>query len=423
MAKFLSDVAVRNAKAKDKPYKKMDRDGLYLFVKKTKKGVGKYWRFDYSFNKKRKTLSIGKYPIISLSTARERLLDAKRLLEQGIDPSIHKQMQRAATQEKYANTFEAVANEWYLKFKDTWSEKHAKRIISYLERDVYPWIGALPIDTIEAGTHIIPVIERVADRGAIDAARRVKGFIQQVFSYAVTKKKVQLNPAKSIELSLILPPQVKKHFATITDPIKVGELMRSIDGYNGSLVVRCALKLSPLVMLRPKELRQAEWSEIDFATATWTIPAKRMKNRKHIKQANLEADQHIVPLSKQALNVLQELYPLTGRWKYIFPSARGKSRSMSENAVRVALRTMGYTNDDITPHGFRAMASSMLNEMGKWNPDAIERQLSHKDKNIIRRSYNHAQHLEERREMLQFWADYLDELKQGAEIIPLQTSQ
>ncbi len=422
MAKFLTDTAVKNAKPKEKPYKLMDRDGLYLFIKKTKKGAGKYWRFDYRFNKKRKTLSIGKYPIITIVVARERLLEARRLLEQGIDPSIHKQMQRSQMESDYANTFEAIALEWYLKFKDTWSDNHSGRIISYLKKDVFPWIGSHPINDINPA-EIISIIERVADRGAVDAARRVKGFIQQVFSYAVIKKKLPFNPAKSIELSMVLPPRVKKHYATITDPIKVGELMRSIDDYNGSFIVRCALKLSPLVMLRPKELRQAEWSEIDFDTATWTIPAQRMKNLKHVKQADLESDQHIIPLAKQAVTILQELYPLTGRWKYLFPSARGKSRCMSENAVRVALRTMGYTNDDITPHGFRAMASSMLNEMGKWNPDAIERQLSHKDKNVIRRSYNHAQHLKERREMLQFWADYLDELKQGAEIIPLRANQ
>lgn len=423
MGKLLTNTAIKNAKAKEKPYKLADRDGLYLFIKPLKNdGVGKYWRFDYRFNDKRKTLSIGKYPLISLKAARERLLDAKRLLEEGINPSTYKQMQRSQQQENYANTFEAVATEWYLSRKDTWSDNHSHRVISYLKRDVFPWIGSHPINSLDAGS-LVPIIERVASRGAVNAAKRVKGFMQQVFSYAVVKKKLPFNPAKSIELSLILPPRVTKHYASITDPVKVGELMRSIDGYSGSFVVRCALKLSSLVMLRPKELRQAEWSEIDFDTATWAIPVKRMKAVKHIKEANLEEHQHIVPLSQQALSVLKELYPLTGRWKYVFPSARGKSRCMSENAVRVALRTMGYSNEDMTPHGFRHMASTLLNESGKWNPDAIERQLAHKDKNVIRRSYNHAQYLTERREMLQYWADYLDQLKQGAEVIPLRANQ
>ena len=422
MSKLLSDTAVRNAKAKDTPYKMMDVGGLYLYIRKNKKGVGKFWRFDYTINKKRKTLSIGKYPIITIKVARERLLEAQRLLEQGIDPSLHKQMQRSKNLAENENTFEAVANEWFLKFKDTWSESHAKRIIAYLRKDVYPWIGSRPIKTLEA-PDLIPVIEKVSNRGAVDAAKRVKGFIQQVFGYAVVVGRATRNPAKDIDTAKLLPPRIKKHYATITDPVQVGELMRAIDSYGGSMVVQCALKLTPLVMLRPTELRQATWDEIDFDTSTWTIPIKRMKATKHVKESGLKEFDHIIPLSKQALSILEELHPLTGRWSYIFPSARGKSRSMSDNAVRTALRTMGYTNDGITPHGFRAMASSMLNEMGKWNPDAIERQLSHKDKNVIRRSYNHAQHLEERREMLQFWADYLDELKQGAEIIPLRASQ
>ena len=409
---LLSNQTLKYAKAKQKPYKLMDGEGLYLFIKATKTGVGKYWRLDYRFANKRKTLSIGKYPIISLKVARQRCLEAKRLLEQNIDPSAYKKIQQTHLKAQSNNSFEAIGNECYLKFKPQWSESHAKRVIAYLRNDVYPWIGTKPIETLNV-VDLIAVIQRVADRGALDAAKRVKGFIQQVFAYGVIMGKVSRNPAKDIDIAKLLPPRIKQHYASITDPIEVGKLMRAIEYYQGTFIVRCALKLSSLVMLRPSEIRQATWSEIDINHATWTIPIKRMKAPRHIKQANRAVDAHIVPLSRQALAVFKQLQPKTGRWNYVFPSARGKSRCMSDNAVRTALRTMGYSNQEMTPHGFRSMASTLLNEMGKWNPDAIERQLSHKDSNVIRRAYNHAHYLTERRAMLQDWADYLDQLREG----------
>lgn len=410
----LTVTEIKNAKPKEKPYKMSDGGGLYLLVKQS----GKYWRYDYRFADKRKTLAIGVFDEVGLKDARERLRDAKQKLESGVDPSIHKQMQKHTTKSQYENTFESIANEWYLSMKDHWSESHGERVISYLKRDVYPWLGSMPIESIKA-PEIITIIKRVSGRGALDAAKRVKGFVQQVFDYAVAHAKVSRNPAKDINLSIILPPREKKHFATLTNPEKIGELMRAIDNFQGTLVVKSALKLSTMVMLRPSEVSNAEWSEIDFDNEMWTIEVRRMKARQHVKKSNDPEKAHYVPLSRQALAIFKDLHPLTGNGKYIFPSARGMSRAMSNNAVRAALRTMGYNNSEITPHGFRAMASTMLNELG-WNADAIERQLSHRDKNVIRRTYNHAGYLKERKEMMQFWADYLDDLKEGADILPFK---
>jgi integrase len=407
----LAPQTVKYAKAQKKTYKLVDTHGLYLLVKATKSSVGKYWRLDYRFDNKRKTFSMGTYPIVSLKVARQRCLQAKQLLERGIDPSIYKRSEQQQTQIGDSNSFAAISNEWYAKFAPTWSKSHSSRVISYLSNDVFPWIGATPINELRA-IDLIPVIERVANRGALDAAKRVKGFIQQVFTYAVMMGKTEHNPAKDINIHTLLPPRFKQHYASIIDPIKVGQLMRDIECYQGTFVVRCALRISSLVMLRPAELRQGEWSEIDFEQAIWKVPVKRMKALRHIKSANRPEDAHIVPLSWQAVAIFKELQPKTGKGKYIFPGAREQSRCISDNTLRTALRTMGYSNQEMTPHGFRSMASTLLNEMGKWNPDAIERQLSHKDKNVVRRAYNHAQYLDERRVMLQDWANYLDTLRQ-----------
>lgn len=271
-----------------------------------------------------------------------------------------------------------------------------------------PWIGPQAIGDIKR-RDIINIMLRVEDRGAGDAARRVKGWIRDVYKYAVTMEITENNPAATIDNNTILQPRVKQHYATIKEPETIGRLLNDIDHYQGSFYVKSALKLSPLVMLRPGELRAAEWSEIDLEKAVWTIPIKRMKAATHIKRANQSA--HVVPLSRQAVEILRELYPVSGRFKFVFPNHRGASRAMSDNAVRSALRTMGYSNQEITPHGFRGMASTLLNEMGVFNPDAIERQLAHQDRDRIRAAYNRAEYLKERREMLQVWADKLDEFR------------
>lgn len=417
MQKKLTDSKVKaiSAYPDGKPRNVSDGGGLYLHARAT----GKYWRYNYRLAGKMKTLTIGSYPEIPLAEARRQHEAARALLARGVDPSGHKQATKAASTEIAANTFEHIACEWFERSKSGWSLSHTERTISYLQRDIFPWIGKRNINEVTPGD-VIRIVQRVEARGAGDAARRVKQYILQVYKYAVTLELADRNPAADIENSIILKPRSKKHFAAITDPLKVGQLLRDMDAYQGSFVVRCALQLSALVMLRPGELRAAEWVEIDLDAAVWQILVKRMKAPTHIKQANQSV--HTVPLSRQAVEIFREIQPYTGKFKYVFPSARGASKPLSENGVRAALRTMGYDNDTMTPHGFRGMASSLLNEMG-WNPDAIERQLAHKDSNPIRAAYNRAEYLEERKRMMQAWADHLDTLKAGGQVIPFKTGR
>jgi len=390
-----------------KPLNLSDGGGLYLHIKKHSKS----WRYNYRYQGKQKTLTIGQYPNIGLSDARELHDEARQKLTRGVDPSAHKKDLKHTRQGLVSGSFEAVAREWHTRQKPSWSTSHTVRVLSYLERDVFPWIGAEPIGDIKR-RDVIKIMMRVEDRGAGDAARRVRGFISQVYGYAITMEITENNPAATIDNSTILQPRIKKHFATMKDPAMIGRLLNDIDYYQGSFYVKSALKISPLVMLRPGEIRAAEWSEIDLEKATWTIPIARMKAPVHIKRAN--QSNHIVPLSRQAIEILKDLYPVSGRFKYVFPNHRGASAPMSDNGVRAALRTMGYSNQEITPHGFRGMASSLLNEMG-FNPDAIERQLAHQDKDRIRAAYNRADYLTERRDMLQVWANKLDEFKAAAQ--------
>ena len=307
----LSDPVIRHAKPKDKLYRLRDGGGLFCEVLTT---GSKVWRYNYRLHGKQKTFTIGEYPDTSLSEARTSKDEAKKLVSAGIDPSQQKQIQKKSLQE---NSFQEIAKVWLAHQKSEWSEAHYKRTKSYLERDVYPWLGDRETKTIEA-PEIIPVIMKVSDRGAVDAATRVKGFIQQVFDYAVVHGKAPRNPANDINLQLILPKRVKKHFSAITDPEELGHLLRAIDGYHGSVVVRQALKLIPLVMVRPSELHNAEWLEFDLDSAMWTIPAKRRKLPTHIKRANKPEDAHQVPLSSQAVEVLQEIHQYTGRESLFF---------------------------------------------------------------------------------------------------------
>lgn len=399
----LQDSAVRAAKPQDKLYRLRDGGGLFCEVLTS---GAKVWRYNYRIHGKQKTFTIGKYPDTSLSDARTSRDDAKKLVSSGVDPSQLKQINKKTLTE---NTFQKIAEVWLKHQKPEWSAEHYRRTDSYLKRDVYPFIGDRETKSILA-PELIPIIMKVSDRGAVDAASRVKGFIQQVFDYAVVHGKAPRNPAKDINLQLILPKRVKKHFSAITDPIKLGELLRAIDEYHGSIVVRLALKLVPMVMVRPSELNNAEWIEFDLDSSMWTIPAKRRKLPTHIKKANKPEDEHQVPLSSQAVMILKEAYQYTGNGKYVFPSARGRSRPMSNNAIRVALRSMGFDNDTITTHGFRGVASTFLNTLG-YRSEVIEAQLAHKEKNHVRRAYNHADYLQERTTMLQKWADYLDVLK------------
>lgn len=407
----LSDPEVRHAKAEDKKYKLSDGGGLYCEVLTTGTRV---WRYNYRIHGKQKTYTIGEYPEIGLADARTARDEIRQSVKQGIDPAHQKQTKKREIQE---NAFQAIAEAWMARQKEQWSTSHHDRINSYLRRDVFPFLGAREAASIEAA-EIIPVIMRVSDRGAVNSAKRVKGFIQQVFDYAVVHGKATRNPAKDISLTLILPKTIKRHYAAITDPVQLGEVLRAIDGYQGSIIVRSALRLAPMLMLRPSELSSGEWSEVNFDTCIWSIPAKRRKLPTHLKKANRVTDAHIIALSDQAMKVLSDIHQYTGRGCYIFPSARGNSRPMSNNALRTALRNMGFDNETITPHGFRGVASTFLNTLG-YRSEVIEAQLSHQDKNVIRSAYNHADYLEERKTMLQDWANYLDVLKEGGAVIPI----
>jgi integrase len=391
----LTDTAIRNCKSKEKPYKLSDEKGLYLLVNKS----GKYFRFDFRFNGKRKTLALGVYPDVTLKTAREKRNDARKLLNNNIDPGQHRKTVKAMGVEQAANSFEAVALEWFTKNKHIWTNGHSRTIIRRLELNIFPWLGGQPVASITA-PELLSAIRRIESRGALETAHRVKQVCGQVFRYAIATGRAERDP--SADLRGALSPTKSKHMAAITSPEKIGGLLRAIDEYEGHLVTRCALRLAPLVFVRPGELRHAEWREINLAQAEWKIPAEKMKMRLP----------HIVPLSRQAVAVLQEIEPLTGQGRYVFPSLRTAARPMSNNTVLAALRRMGYAKEEMSGHGFRAMASTVLHEQGKPT-EVIERQLAHAERNSIKAAYNHAQHLPERREMMQGWADYLEQLKIG----------
>lgn len=398
---MLTDTSIKNAKPKEKPYKLADGAGLYLLVNPN---GSRLWRLKYRIGGIEKLLSFGAYPQVSLKDAREKTFEAKEGLSSGIDPSQVKKAQKASA--SGADSFETIAREWHKKFSANWSPTHADKIIQRLERDIFPWIGKRPIKEINA-PDLLSVFRRIEERGAVETAHRASQNCGQVFRYAVATGRAERDPTG--DLRGAIPPSKKTHHASITDPKEIGGLLRAIDGYKGGLIVRAALRLAPLVFVRPGELRKAQWSEINWDKSEWVIPAERMKMR----------EKHIVPLSRQSLEILRELQPLTGGGKYLFPSPRTSDRPMSDNAILSALRRMGYTGDQMTGHGFRSMASTLLNEQG-WNRDAIERQLAHAERDSIRAAYNYAEHMPERRRMMQSWADYLDGLKSVAEILLFQ---
>ncbi|MDW7774511.1 MAG: tyrosine-type recombinase/integrase [Desulfobulbaceae bacterium] len=403
----LTDARIRKIKAAEKPLKLFDGGGLFLLVTPT---GGKLWNLKYRFEGKEKKLAFGSYPEVSLLEARQRREQARTLLANGADPGDIKKAQKAAGIQE-TETFEIIAREWHAKFSPTWAASHADKIIRRFELYVFPWLGSRPIKSVTA-PELLTILRRIEAKGAVDTAHRVKQNCGQVFRYAVATGRAERD--SSGDLRGALPPANCKHMATITDPKEIGGLLRSIAGYKGSIVTRCALQLAPLVFVRPGELRHAEWREIDLDSAEWRIAAEKMKARV----------QHIVPLSRQALAILNEIFPLTGHSRYVFPNPRTDTRPMSDGAVNSALRRMGYTKDEITGHGFRSMATTLLNEHG-WNRDAIERQLAHAERNSVRASYNYAEYLPERRNMMQAWADYLDRLMSGKEnkIVPIRTTR
>jgi integrase len=393
----LTDVKVRNAQPGEKAQRLFDGGGLYLEVAPA---GGKWWRFKYRFAEKEKRLSLGVYPDVSLKMARERRDEARRMLANGIDPGVQRKAQKAAVLTRSANSFEVVAREWYAKFEPTWVNSHGDRIIRRLERDIFPWLGAAPISEVKP-PEILSVVRRIEHRGALKTAHRALANCGQVFRYAVATGRAERDP--TADLRGALPPVKAEHFPAMTEPQKVGALLRILDSYEGTFVVKCALRLAPLVFVRPGELRSARWDDIDLDTAQWRFIATKTNTP------------HIVPLSRQAVSILTELRALTGSGPYAFPSARTTARPMSDNAVLAAMRRMGIDNTEMTGHGFRAMARTILDEVLGVRPELIEHQLAHAVRDPNGRAYNRTAHLPERRKMMQQWADYLDTLKTGAE--------
>ncbi len=401
----LSDPKIKHLKSKDRLYRENDGDGLYIEVTPT---GSKLWRFRYKYNDKQSMLSLGKYPKVSLKKARLKCDECRELLADSIDPSSYRKQQEAAKAELSENTFEAVAREWHRKQKKKWSEGHAQKTMAWLDKNIFPWLGKRPIAVIEA-PELLEVLRKVEARGAHDTSHRLRAICGQIFRYAIATGKAKRDIAA--DLKGALEPVNHEHFASITDPKEIGALMRAIDSYTGSYIVRHALQLAPLVFVRPGELRHAEWTEFDLDEHQWVIPASKMKMKR----------KHIISLSTQAVAILREIHQLTSNSRYVFHSERTNTRPMSENTINAALRRLGYSKDQLTGHGFRSMASTRLNEHG-FNVDWIELQLAHTEGNSVRAAYNYAQYLPERKQMMQWYSDYLYRLRDGAEILSFRNA-
>ena len=388
----LTDPKVRTAKSKEKAYKLSDEKGLFLYVATN---GSKYWRLKYRYQGKEKLLALGVYPDVSLALARDRRDDARKLLALDVDPSEHRKVMKTASADRAANSFELVAREWFVKHSTNWVASHKDKIIRRLERDVFPWLGAKPVAEITS-PDLLAVLRRIESRGAIETAHRAMGNCGQIFRYAVATGRAERDPSQDLKGSL--PPVKSTHFAAQTNPQQFAQLLRVINSYEGTLIVRCALRLAPLVFVRPGELRHAEWASIDFDNAEWRYIVTKTDTP------------HVVPLSRQAIAILQELHPLTGSGRYVFPSSRSAQRPMSDNAILAALRRLGVSKEEATGHGFRATARTLLDEVLGVRPDFIEHQLAHAVRDPNGRAYNRTAHLPERRKMMQDWSDYLESL-------------
>lgn len=409
----LTELQVKNIKPTDKQQKFSDSGGLQLLVHPN---GSKYWRLAYRFDGKQKVMALGIYPAVTLADARKDRFEAKELLADGKDP--HEVMSKKAKKAVKVQAqevqqivedglFENVAIEWHTKHAPNWKKSHSDKIIGRLRADVFPWIGKRPMNEINP-PELLAVIRRIEARGALETAHRVLNNCGQIWRYGVATGRAERNQAA--DLRGALPPAQGSHFAAITEPAGIGELLRKIEHYKGGLITRTALAFAPLVFVRPTELRHAEWCEINLDAALWTIPKEKMKMKRV----------HLVPLSTQALAILKDIQPLTGSGKYVFCGAYDNDKPMSDGTVNKALRTMGYdTKTQMTGHGFRSIASTLLNEQG-FNRDAIEMQLAHSENDSVRAAYNRAQYLPERTAMMQSWSDYLYALKQGADIVPFK---
>ena len=385
--------------------KHTDGGGMYLLVN----AGGKYWRMDYRFADKRKTLALGVYPEVSLANARQRREKARELLADGIDPSTAKREEKQAKADAAAHTFALVAREWLAKTAAERADATQNKITSWLEKDVIPFIGDMPISAI-GPRDVLAALRKMEARGALDSVHRVKQVTGQVFRYAVAIGAAERDVTQDLKGSLA--KAAPGHFAAITEPKQLGDLMRALFNYAGHPNVVTALRLTPLVFVRPGELRTMEWAELDLEAAEWRIPGSKMK---------MKAD-HIVPLSTQALVLLRGMYPATGHGKFVFPSLRTGERPMSENTINAALRGMGYTKEMHSAHGFRATARTIMDEVMGERVDLIEHQLAHAVKDVNGRAYNRTAHLPARREMMQRWADYLDKLRVGADVIQFKAA-
>lgn len=386
----LTDTTLRNAKPGEKQIKLFDGHGLFLLIAPS--GT-KAWRLKYSFHGKEKLISLGLYPTVSLKEARERAATARKDIENGIDPSEKRKLEKSACQ----NTFEGVALEWHEQNKHKWSEMYAKTIMHRMKRNLFPQIGSKPVHLVSA-PELLALLRKIEARGAKDIPHIVRTICSSVFRYAIATGRAERDPAA--DLKGALAPRVRRNLPSQTTPEAVGHLLIAIDNYPGTFVVRSALQLMALTFCRTGELRNAEWREIDFEDGLWRIPAERMKMSRD----------HLIPLSRQSVAILRKLQAYSGKDVYVFPNYKTEKRSMSKSALLGAIRRLGFENDEMCPHGFRSMASTMLNELG-YNGDWIERQLAHVPRNIIRGIYNRAEYLPERRKMMQDWADYLDELR------------
>lgn len=404
---MLTDLECKTATPKDKPYRLFDGGGLYLEVLPS---GAKYWRLKYRHAGKEKRLALGVYPTVSPRKARTDAAREKEKLRDGRDPSAERRAHKATAKVAAENSLEAVAREWLALRAAEFTPKHIAKVQGQLEGNLFPWLGDRPIAELRA-PELLAALRRIEARGAIHTAKRAHQYVGQIFRYAIATGRCERDISGDLKGALV--PEKQRHRAAITDPAKVGELLRALDGYQGSLATRCALLLIPLVFVRPGELRHAEWAEIDLNRAEWNIPGEKMKMRQP----------HLVPLSQQAVAILKEIQPLTGGGRYVFPSLRGGERPLSDNTINAALRRMGFdTREEMTAHGFRAMARTILDEVLGFRPDYIEHQLAHAVRDPNGRAYNRTAHLAERRKMMQGWADYLDKLKAGAEVIPLHGS-
>lgn len=404
----LTDTYVKTVKFSGRPAgdKYSDGGGLHLFVT----AAGRYWRMSYRYLGKQKTLALGVYPAVTLAQARTERDAARKLLAQGEDPSAAKRMAKQAKLEAASHTFQAVAEQWLKATASNRAQTTQQKIAGWLRHDVFPYIGGLPIAAIGPRVILLSVVHKIEARGAIDSAQRINQICGQIFRFAVAAGLAERDV--TADLRGALQRAEKTHYAAITEPAQLAELLRAIDSYGGNPVTLAALKLSPLLFVRPGELRSAEWTEIDLNAAEWRIPGVKMK---------MKVD-HLVPLSHQAVEILRGLHPITGHGRYVFPSLRTGERCMSENTVNAALRGMGYPKEVHTAHGFRATARTILDEVLAERVDLIEHQLAHAVKDPNGRAYNRTAHLPARREMMQRWADYLDRLRQGAEVIQFKAA-